>query len=270
MKSLSKCALLLTLLFSVAGFFLRYSQLSHELLEGGFLAEGSFLHIVLFALTAVLLLTLIFLLRPLKQRGEFRQIFAPKTLPCGLMLLASVGLLAGSLLLWVLGGTSVSVNSLNAPGVVLLLQKLLAPLGIAAAGCIAAFAICCLYRKKPSALLLMVASLYLVVRLILHFQSWNTDPSIHDYCYQLLAAICTMLGVFQLAGFSFDRGKRRISLYWCLCAVFFCSITVADTLHELNWPELLSNLSLLLLALSGAAFLLTARGSSSGHASAEQ
>ena len=62
MKASPKVILILTLLFSVAGFFLRRSQLARELLEGGFLAQGSYLHIVLLVLTVIFIAGLIILL----------------------------------------------------------------------------------------------------------------------------------------------------------------------------------------------------------------
>ncbi len=261
MKASPKVILILTLLFSVAGFFLRRSQLARELLEGGFLAQGSYLHIVLLVLTVIFIAGLIVLLLPLEKKTDHSSVFSPAPLPNSLLLLSSIGLLAGNLLLLLTGGSSPAFN-VNAPKMIAVLSDLQAPLGLLAAGCIAAFAICCLYRKKTSALLYMTASIYLVVRLIVHFQNWNTDPSIHDYAYQLLAAICAMLGTFQLAGFSFDKGKRRMSLFWCLCAVFFCGITVADTLRSAAIEELLVNASLLVFLLASSLQLLFCKGAS--------
>lgn len=260
MKSSNKLLIfILALVFSVAGFFLRRTQLAKELLPGGFLAQGSYLHILLLVLTCLLLTALILLLRPLEQRASWKNIFSPAPLSNILMLLSSLGLLVGNLLLLLTGNESPS-HAVNSPKMISILSSLQAPLGLIAAGCVAAFAIVCLFKKKPSALLFMGTSIYLVVRLIMHFQSWNTDPSIHDYCYQLLAAICSMLGVFQLAGFSFDTGKRRMSLFWCLCALFFCGITVADTLHGDNTGQLLVNVSLLLLVLAASVQLLFCKG----------
>ena len=91
-----------------------------------------------------------------------------------------------------------------------------------------------LREKAPSPLLYMIISLYLVLRLLICFQEWNTDPSVHHYGYQLLAIICSMLGCFQLAGFGFDKGRRRISLFYTIGAVLFCAITVADTLDNVS------------------------------------
>ena len=110
-------------------------------------------------------------------------------------------------------------------------MNLLIPLlGVACAVTLVAFARKCLRHEKPSPLLYMIVSIYLVVRLIVNFQKWSTDPSLNDFVYHLFAAISCMLAAFQLAGFSFGKGKRRITLFWSLCAVYFSAISIVDCL----------------------------------------
>ena len=242
------------LLCSVAGFFLRLRQLSHELLPGGFLAEGSYMHILLLVLTAVLLAGLCLLIFPLKQRASWRNAFSPAPFADIALLTASLGLLVGNLM-HLASDNELPIAAVSAPKMISFLNTALPILGLLSAGCLAAFAITRLLGKKPSPLFFMVISIWLTVRLIVYFQSWNTDPSIHVYCYQLLAAICTMLGSFQLAGFSFDKGKRRMSLFWCLSAVFFCAISTADVLRAGSFSEILLTGSLL-LSMIAASFLL--------------
>ena len=245
MKTSPKLIFILTLLFSVAGFTLRFL---------GVLSGWAGVLLV-----AAFVLCMILLLRPLEQRASWQNIFSTAPMANIFMLTAALGLLIGNLFLLASKSSSVSV-AVNAPQVIAIFNTVQAPLGLAAAACVATFAITCLFGKKPSALLFMIASLYTVVRLILQFQSWNTDPSVAVYCYQLLAAICTMLGIFQLAGFSFDKGKRRITLFWCLSAVFFCGISVADTLANRNIGEIILNASLLLLMVGASWQLLFCKG----------
>ena len=92
----------------------------------------------------------------------------------------------------------------------------------------------------------MCVSLYFAVRLIVRFQTWNTDPSIHDYCYALLANIFVMLATFHVAGFSFDKGKRRMTLFCLMCSIMFGAITVADAIYDGNWGDLLIHASILI------------------------
>ncbi len=259
-NSLQVTLALVVLLGSLIGFFVRRAQLAVELLSDGSLAPGSFLHIVLTVLTLVLLAAMFALLLPLKRSTGYAPYFTGAPVPNALQLIAAVGLVGGNVILWVQGREPTTALATQSPVVSEALSTILAPLGLLSAGCIAVFALLRLSGKKPSALLYMIASIYLVVRLIVCFQEWNTDPSIHDYGFQLLAAICAMLSFFQLAGFCLDHGKRRISLFWCLSAVFFCTITVTDTLAHGAMDELLINASLLLSLAVSSVQLLFPRG----------
>lgn len=234
MKKASRWLLLaLTFCVAFAGFLIRRQQLLTELLPDGSLAEGAKLHILLIVLSGIFFVGLVAFLYPLPKKESWRQVF-PAAPPFNILLiLSAIALIAGNFLLWSSGSAASATVITQSPEVSRALAVLLPPLGIVCGGCFAAFAILRMTGRKPSPLLFMIASLYLIVRLIVCFQVWNTDPSIHDYAFQLLAAICCMLGCFQLAGFSFDRGHLRMCLFWTLCATAFCAFTVADTLHAL-------------------------------------
>lgn len=258
-------SLLLTALFaSVIGGCLRAVQLRQELNADGSLAQGSFLHYVLAGLTAVFLLAAALLTHALtKQRGtdDYFVNAAPDSyrgraelLPHAFQLLAAALLLLGSFLLWRQGVQPLNSYATKSPRAARVMAALLPPLGIVAACCIGAFALRCLQARRSTPLLYMTASLYLILRLIVCFQEWNADPSIHDYCFKLLAAICDMLAAFQLAGFGFDRGKRRITLFWTLGAVFFGALTIPDALNDP--PELCIAAALLLSMLTSSVQLL--------------
>ncbi len=260
MKTSPKFILIFSLLCTLGGLVLRMVQLSRELLPGGILAQGSYLHIVLMLLCLLLAGVLTVFLLPLEKRKIWDQALSPWPLTGGLMLLSSIGLLAGNLLLLLKGVDYSAIGSVAAPKVVIALQKLQPLCGLAGAACIAAFALQCLYGKKPASGLAMAASLYLAVRLIVHFQAWNTDPFVHDYAFRLMAAICTMLAVFQLGGFSFDKGKRRITLFWSLMALLFCGISAADSVASKDWSEILLNTALAVLMLAISVQLLFCKG----------
>lgn len=257
MRKASRWLLLaLTFCTAVAGFLLRRQQLVSELMSDGSLTEGSYLHILLTVLTGILFVGLIAFLYPLPKKERWQQVFPAAVVPNLLLLLSAVILIIGNLVLWLHGDTPSVPVITQSPEISKALARLLPPLGAVCAACFAVFAILRMMNRKPSPLLYMIASLYLIVRLIVCFQSWNTDPSIHDYAFQLLAAICCMLGCFQLAGFSFDRGHLRICLFWTLCATAFCGFTAADTLHSGNLPDILINAAFLLSMATCSACLL--------------
>lgn len=239
--------LLVTVAAAIAGALVRYRQLQTELLPDGSLADGSYLHIVLILISVVLIGALICLLLPLSNRESWEQVFPTHPIPNVLLILSAAGLAIGTALLWLSGSLDEIPVMTQMPQIAAVLSKLLLPLGILSAICIAVFAVMCVLKKKPSPLLYMVASIYLIIRLIVRFQAWNTDPSIHDYCFKLLAAICCMLGTFQLAGFSFGKGHRRISIFWTLCAVVFCCISIPDAYLSGTTDDLIITASLLLL-----------------------
>ena len=82
--------------------------------------------------------------------------------------------------------------------------------------------------RVPGLLAGCVVVAWLVARIIGDFKSWSTDPAVLDYCFQLFGLLCAMLGLFHASGFSADRGKRRITLFWSMTGVFFCAISLAD------------------------------------------
>ena len=247
--------LILTLAACVAGFFLRRSQLA-SLLPDGAPADDSRAYLFLLILAVGTAVALAALLFPLTRQKSWKSVFAYRPVFYLIHLAAAVGLLVGNLLLWIKGRPEEALATVTAPAVSRVLGQMLAPMGLLAALCLGAFAIVGLYGKKPSGLFHIAATLYLVIRLIVCFQQWNTDPWIHDYCYQLLAAVCCMLAVVQLAGFSLDYGKRRITLFWCLLAALFCSMTVADHLKNGAAVENLINISLLVTMLGSGLQLL--------------
>ena len=259
MKKASRWLLLaLTFCVAAAGFLIRRRQLLTELLPDGSLAEGSTLHILLIVLSCVFFVGLVAFLYPLPKKESWRQVFPAAIVPNLLLILSALVLIAGNVQLWLLGDAASATVITQSPEVSRALAMVLPPLGVVSAVCFIIFAILRMAGKKPSPLLFMIASVYLIIRLIVCFQVWNTDPSIHDYAFQLLAAICCMLGCFQLAGFSFDRGHLRMSLFWTLGATAFCAFTVADTLHGGTLSDILVNAAfLVIMATCSASLLLT-------------
>ncbi len=145
-------------------------------------------------------------------------------------------------------GTMARVVALLEPATALAAAILL---GVAAGRCLAG--------KRPSPVAYMCLCLYCALHLILKFQSWNTDPAISDYCYDLFALLCGMFSAYFLAGFLFDAGKRAPSLFFTFAALFFRTLTLADGFASASFGELCIDLSLLLFAVLGAWQLVFAR-----------
>lgn len=228
----------------IGTFILRYLMRKNELLENGSIAEGSIAYKVLPIVCFLFALGTIVLFWRLKR---YTQWSPSMNTPLSAVLIfgASALLAGGNILLWYNGQTPASIYVASAPEFAEFLTKLLPPLGIVGAVCIGFFAYRCYLKQTPSALLYMCVSLYLVVRLIVCFQAWNTDPSIHDYCYALLANIFAMLGTFHVAGFSLGKGKLRMSLFCLMCTIIFSAITIADGLYDGDVGNILIHFALI-------------------------
>lgn len=81
-------------------------------------------------------------------------------------------------------------------------------------------------RRIPAPLF-MIPTLFYAVRLIFDFRNWSRDPMILDYGFDLLALICIMCATFHLCGFCFDKGKRRLTAFFCCCGILFGAAAIA-------------------------------------------
>lgn len=70
---------------------------------------------------------------------------------------------------------------------------------------------------------------YLLIKLILSFKDWSTDPIILDYCDMLFAMIFTLLAFYGSAGFVFDRGQPRRTLFYASAGILFCAMAAVSS-----------------------------------------
>ncbi|MBR4308253.1 MAG: hypothetical protein IKT58_01525 [Oscillospiraceae bacterium] len=240
-KKILGIVLLFLPLYMVGGYIFRNYQLQHELRLDGSLVPGAFMHKILLLMAASLVLAFLCISLFIKPMKTFRDCFSTHPVSCGAQILAGVGLFLGNAMN--LGNEAVYDPAYSQVSV--MLTNSMPYWGMLGGVCIILFALAIFRGQKPSPLLYMEVSIYLAIRLIVHFQAWNTDPSVHDYAYTLISAICTMLASFQLAGFCFDKGARRITVFWCVCAVFFGSVSAPDAMGKT--ASLLIQLSQVLL-----------------------
>lgn len=197
--------LLGTVLLGAAGFVLRGWQVRRGLVAGDVSVW------CLGVLCALAVAALALLCRRLEKRTVYTESFSSGTPELVVSLIAAALVLAGSVGQLVAGGGYV-----------------VSALGILASLC---FAVTALQRSRgivPLYVFHAAPCLYLVVKLILEFKQWSVDPAVLDYCFDLFFGISAMCAVFHLGGFSFDKGERRISVFWCLTAVVFAAVGLAD------------------------------------------
>ncbi len=112
-------------------------------------------------------------------------------------------------------------------------------------------------RRPPAPEIIPVV--YLLIKTMLNFKHWSTDPVILDYCVQLFALIFTMLAFFRGAGFVLNQGKPRRALFDCLAAEFFCAAALMDGIHSLSLSAIITYGGFLLWQLPVIWDLLTPR-----------
>lgn len=98
-------------------------------------------------------------------------------------------------------------------------------------------------HRYPGAHLIPI--IYLVIKLILNFKNWSTDPIILDYCFILFALIFSLLAFYHSTGFFFNKGKSRKALFYCLSAVFFSAMAAAEGIGSGSLSTFVTYLGLL-------------------------
>lgn len=98
--------------------------------------------------------------------------------------------------------------------------------------------------------------LYLLLKLICNFKSWSTDPVIMDYCIELLALSFSLLAVYGIAGFCFDLGRPRKTLFFSSCGIFFSAAALADGISAGLFSTICWDLGLILWLLPVVSCLL--------------
>lgn len=103
---------------------------------------------------------------------------------------------------------------------------------------------------------LLIPAFTFCVWLIAAYQVRAGDPVQLDYVYELFAIITGLLGLYFIAGFSFDKGKCVPAVFFCLLGVYFSITTLAD---QHDWATLvLYGFSILYLLTSSALLLYNA------------
>ena len=90
--------------------------------------------------------------------------------------------------------------------------------------------------KRRESLTLLELCLLFCVWLISDYQVRAADPVTQDYVYAIFAIVCGLLGLYYIAGWSFQTGKPRRTVVFCLLGTYFAMVTLADrhTLAEIT------------------------------------
>lgn len=75
---------------------------------------------------------------------------------------------------------------------------------------------------------LLELCLLLCVSLVSDYQKHSADPVMMNYAYEVLAMVCVLLALYYLAGYSFQSGKPRRCLFFCVMGCYFSLVALAD------------------------------------------
>lgn len=195
-KQFSILAILVAVVSAVAAYFLRSHQLQTMLDEAGKFLQGAGKGPLTWVCVAFGVLALVYSLM-LKKSSTC---VVNSTLTTITTLLAAFAMAVGS-------AAELHRSAVIAVG------------GLIAAVCWVVVALQRQQGTQPSAGLFMLPALFYAVDLIIEFRDWSRDPLILDYCFQLLSSIFVMCATYHLGGFSLGRGKRRITIFYCLCGI---------------------------------------------------
>lgn len=87
-----------------------------------------------------------------------------------------------------------------------------------------------LYRGEDAReqLPLLELCLLFCLWLITDYQARAADPVVMDYVYEVFSIVCSLLALYYIAGYSFQAGKPRRTIFFCLLGTFFSLVTLAD------------------------------------------
>ena len=212
MKKLLKNELILcvTLVTGLACAFLHHRMMTTALDEKGLLIPGNSLSIGLWALCLGFLAFALAISQVQKVTAPFRLHFpACKIRGC----------------LGMAGGVITVLYSLS----ILLQPQLLVGIpGIAAGICMVFTGLCRFRGRHPSPMFHCVVCIFFVIRLVLSFQKWSSDPQLQDYVLALLALIGLMMFAFHRASSDANTMNPKRTAFFSLCAGFFCLASLSD------------------------------------------
>ena len=196
------------------GFALRRLQLAIGYDADGLPLPGAG---VLLGVYSAAVAVLVFLYcRKLKGRAGFQEAFS-FSVPAAVASGVGAGLiLIGSAIAFFASGAGFS------------LEKAAALLGAVAVLSIAAQQNA-LYKNEPlQPMIGMLPIIFYLIRLIGDFKAWSTDPIILDYWVKLFAMLSILLAAYYLGGFGLGKGKRDLAACFCVLAVVFSVLCLAD------------------------------------------
>ena len=202
----------LTLLGGLLGLILRAWLVLAGTDEKGLLVTTHPAHILVFVLTALVLAAIFLCIRPLGALKRYQDLF-----PNGI--LSGTGCIAAALgILWV----SLRDRSLRTD----IVTNVSLVLGLLAAICLVAVAVCRFKQRRPAFYFHVVITLFLMVHLVSQYRLWSSEPQLQVYFFPLLSSVFWMLTTYYSAVLDAKKASRRWFVFCNQSALFFCCVSL--------------------------------------------
>lgn len=215
---------LLAIAGGACGFFLRRWELATTFEPTGLAIPWTTATVMLIVLSFALALVIALLCRkPKNEINDYNDAFSAQG---SWLYLAVIALASAFLLVAALVGLKAEMSSWSRSTLRLLLWAL----------CIVSF-FCVLrialnnFRRTTGkySTVLLIPAYMLCLWLVSSYQKYAADPVILDYVYELLAIICSLLGLYFTAAFSFAKAKFWRCTFFSLMGIYFSIVTLADS-----------------------------------------
>lgn len=176
----------------------------------GLLVRGHWAEIGLWIVTAVAVLGIFLLTRPITGSKYHQKAFPRSTA-------AAVGCAAAA------AGILLNITPGSQGTALETVELILGGIAIAA---LLALAFCRFTGRKPTAFFHCAVCVYLALRMVGQYRLWSSIPQLQDYCFYLGAHVALMLTAYQLAAFDAGMGNHRTLWAWGLASLYLCCLSL--------------------------------------------
>lgn len=185
--------------------------------EKGLLVASHPANVLLFILTAIVMVALYLCVSPLAPVSRYCQLFPASPLRAAGCLAAAAGILLTNI-----GEIAQQQDTLT---------FLVLVLGILASVSFVLLALCRFKGAKPNFLLHTIVTVYLMFHLVAQYRHWSPEPQLQTYFFQLLACVFLMCCAYHATTLDVKKGSRRWYVFCSQAALFFCLLSIRDE----NW-----------------------------------
>jgi len=180
--------------------------------EKGLILPFHISSLAVWAITAVMAGSLLFLLHGMEDTSGYRRLFPDSRLAAAGTLVAAVSILA----------TVVeSLTAMNEP------VRILSGLLKIIAGIALIYLAWCRWKNvRGSFLAWAAATAYMLLRIMFEYRSWSTQPELLRFLFPLLASLSMALAMYHRMAFCVKMGSRKQFLFFSQFGAFCCLLAL--------------------------------------------